>query len=185
MARREWKKGEEMYMACMYLRQPAEKTAKVLNRSKPSIYAKAREMGISYEYISKQLLAECFNCDTSVVTRWIDKKGLACIKMPYKFGYYYYISAETFWKWAYKHKKEINWSKYEIGSILPEPEWVKEEKKSHQMNNLNKRITDMDIIQVKNMLRKGMTRKQIGLELGRSEESVSYINQKYIKHSKR
>jgi hypothetical protein len=36
------------------------------------------------------------------------------------------VSAEKFWKWAIKHKDIIPWDKYIRGSIIPEPDNLKE-----------------------------------------------------------
>lgn len=185
MKRRKWTTEEEVYLYQKYFRQSVTKTAKKLNRTEQAIHNKASRLGLCYNYVNAQTIATCFNSDKDVVKRWIEKCDLKHAKMPYKFGYRYYIKVEDFWKWACLHKDEINWSKYELKSLLPEPEWVKEKKKTYQIGNSNKKITDMDIIRVRNMLRRGMTQKQIGLELGRSEYSIWYIKQKYIKHSKK
>lgn len=180
MARRGWKKGEEMYMTRMYLRQPVEKTAKALNRSKSSIYNKAREMGISYEYLSMTVIANIFNIDNVTVKRWIEKLDLKSTKMPYQNGFYYFIKSEDFWKWANTHKSEINWSEYQTGSILPEPDWAKIEKQKYKNKKHYNRITNSEIIQIKSLLRKGLTYKEISDKTERSVRSIEYIAKRYI-----
>ena len=177
---RAWRMGEELYLKRMYFKQPVEKTAKALKRTKAAIHIKAYKLGLNYEFLTAQTIANCFHADSDVVKRWIDKLGLKSMKMPYKLGYRYYIKAEDFWKWAYENKKEINWSNYELKSILPEPEWVKKEKQNCLTKKKHTKITDTEIIQVKNMIRKGMSYRKIALEIGRTEYTVYYIKQRYI-----
>lgn len=174
MARREWKKGEEMYMTRMYLRQPIEKTAKVLNRSVPSVKHKAIHLGLKRccgENLSMRDVANCFSTDCSVVKRWMEKFDL-----PYAREHFYSINAKEFWKWAYKHKEEINWSKYQEKSILPEPDWVSEEiKKCNKTKKHRSKVTQMEKIYIKNLLHKGLSYREISKITGRTYYSISHI----------
>lgn len=177
---RTWKAGEVAYLARVYLRQPVEKTASDLKRTKTAVHLKAHKLGLSYEFLTAQVIADCFHIDSDAVKRWVDKLNLKSIKTPYKSGYRYYIKIEDFWEWAYENRGKINWSKYELKSLLPEPEWVKKEKQNCLVKKSHDKITGIEIMKIKNMRKKGITYKNIALELGRTEYSIYYIKRKYI-----
>ena len=83
MGRREWTKDEETYMYRRYLNQSVETTAKFLDRSVSSVKHKARKLGLNHycgECLAAKTIAKTFNCDVSVVIRWIEKLELPCKK---------------------------------------------------------------------------------------------------------
>lgn len=173
-----WTEQEEHYMNLVYIRQPVEKTAAHLGRTMCSVKRKASNMGLSHyagEKLNARTIAGCFNSDVSVVLRWIHKFGLHGVKVICKNQTRYCIDAGEFWEWAYEHKDIINWNKYESKSLLPEPEWVVVEKTKMVNKNHRKKITEMDILTINNLLRKGKTYREIALELGRTYDSIKHI----------
>lgn len=160
-----------------YLRQPAKRTAEVLNRSICSVRKKAAAMGLNHynSQLNAKTVAKCFNCDVSVVIRWINKLGLPARRIYCDNQTRYIIDAERFWEWAESHRPEINWSKYEIGSILPEPEWARMEKSSYKHPKSRRKISAQEKLLIKNLLRKNMSYKEIAEEIGRSYDSVKHI----------
>ena len=167
---------EEKYMNKYYLRQPTKRTAKVLNRSIESVRKKAVQMGINtyYDgYLSAHVLAECFSTNTQVIKRWIEKFNLPAIKInDSKHRTRYQIDPENFWKWADGHRDVINWSGYDLCSILPEPQWVEFEQSRYKTKRHCRKFTANEIVQIKHMLRKCMTYKEIAEKLGRTERSI-------------
>ena len=176
MTRREWTAEEEKYMNKYYLRQPTKRTAKVLNRSIESVRKKAVQMGINtyYDgYLSAHVLAECFSTNTQVIKRWIEKFNLPAIKInDSKHRTRYQIDPENFWKWADGHRDVINWSGYDLCSILPEPQWVEFEQSRYKTKRHCRKFTVNEIVQIKHMLRRCMTYKEIAEKLGRTERSI-------------
>lgn len=86
-------------------------------------------------------LAKFFNVDFRVVTRWIEKFDMPCEKKTYNGINHYDIDLEEFWKWAYKHRDIINWSKYDRGTLPLEPEWVLTEKNNYKPGKSRSRWT--------------------------------------------
>lgn len=175
--RKEWTEREVTYMNRWYLRQPAKRTAEVLNRSICSVRKKAAVMGLNHynSQLNAKTISKCFNCDVSVVIRWINKLDLPARKIYCDNQTRYIIEAEQFWEWAENHRSEINWSKYEIGSILPEPEWARMEKLSYKHPKSRQKISAQEKLLIKNLLRKNMNYKEIAEEIGRSYDSVKHI----------
>ena len=176
MARREWTVEEEKYMSKYYLRQTTKQTAKALNRSIESVRKKAVSMGINtyYDgYLSAHVLAECFSTNTQVIKRWIEKFNLPAIRInDSKHRTRYQIDPEKFWKWADAHRSEINWSGYDLCSILPEPRWVEFEQGRYKTKRHCQNFTENEVVQIKHMLHRGMTYKEIAAALGRTERSI-------------
>lgn len=72
--RREWTEWEEKYMERKYLRQPVKVTAERLNRTVVSVKRKAAKMHLNHniDCLSAKEVSRCFNCDISVILRWIE-----------------------------------------------------------------------------------------------------------------
>lgn len=176
--RREWTEKEVAYLNKKYIYQPVEKTAKALDRTVASVKHKANKLGLNHytDFLNAKTIAKCFSSDVAVVIHWVEKYGLpAKIIMVANNQKRYLIDADDFWKWASKHREIINWSKYEKGSILPEPGWVAEQVRSYTTTMHRKKITDMEKERIKIMLRKGMTYKEIAEQIGRSYNSINHI----------
>lgn len=144
--RREWTEKEESYMYAKYLNQPVEKTAKFLGRSEVSVKRKAAKLGLNHylDNLGAKAIAKCFGCDVSVVLRWIEKFNLPAKKIICHNQIRYDIDSEKFWKWAKEHKEIINWSRYELDSLAPEPGWVKEVKAAYNEKNSRKRFSEYE-----------------------------------------
>jgi transposase len=182
--RKDWTPEEEAYLEKSYDKRGVPFIAKKLKRTKNSVKRKAQSMGMN-AYIGEKLyvkaLARCFDCDSSVINRWISKynlphsiviRGQATCKL---------IEQDKFWKWAEQHQDLIPWSKYDIGTILPEPEWVRKKIREYSYKNNRKSISDYDILSVVSLRRKGYTFPQISKELGRTLDSVKHIWRSYNK----
>ena len=68
----------------------------------------------------QKLLSTLLRTEIRSVKRWIIKIWITIKERNHGTHYTYYIDAEDFWKWAEKHKDTINWSKYELKSLVPE-----------------------------------------------------------------
>lgn len=175
--RKQWTEWEIQYLEKKYVNQSVERTAKKLHRTEASVKHKARILGLNHyaDCIGAKSVARCFGVDIAVVLRWIYKLDLPTMTLKAGNQTRYDIETEEFWKWAESHKEEINWSRYEVGSLLPEPEWVKEAKVNFKNHKSRKRISDYEKIQIKNMLRRGYCYKEIADRIGRSYYSVKHI----------
>lgn len=184
MARREWTKQEEAYLDKFYEKRGVGYLAKKLKRTEISVKRKAHSLGHN-AYVCESLyvktVAKCFNCDSRVVNRWIDKFGLPCDTVQRGQMTCRLIDGNTFWKWAYEHQDIILWGKYERFSILPEPDWVKEAISNYTKKNNRKKVSSVDVSTVVWRRKQGYTYKQIAKELGRGEDSVKHMYRKYKK----
>ena len=86
----------------------------------------------------------------------------------------YLIDSEDFWKWAEKYKDKINWTNFQENSIVPQPEWVREQKLNHKIRNHRKKFTEQDRILMMGMLRKGMSYRQIAETMERTYDSINH-----------
>ena len=175
--RREWYPDEVDYMYKAYLRQPVCKTAAYLDRSVESVKKKAETLGLNHytTNLNAKTIAKCFGVDYSVVKNWVKKYRLPAIYVKCSNQTRIVIKAEKFWKWANNHKDMINWSRYEIGSIPPEPEWVVDTKRNYKTVKSRQRFTPEEILRIKSYLRTDMNYQSIADEMGRSLYSIRHV----------
>lgn len=175
--RREWTEQEVNYLKSRYLKQPVIVTAKKLNRTKQSVQKKAAKIGLKHyytDYLSAKMIAKCFGVDTTVPIRWIEKFGLPAKKVVCEKQTRYLIDSEDFWEWAEKYKDKINWTNFYENSIVPQPEWVREQKLNCKTRNHRKKFTEQDRILMMGMLRKGMSYRQIAEIMERIYDSIKH-----------
>lgn len=178
--RREWTELEEKVMRSRYQYQTVAKTAQMLNRSISSVKHKAAKMGLSHynDKLSAKAVAKAFNTEISSVKRWIKKFGLTAKKVNIGNYYTYYIDVKKFWIWAEANKTIINWSKYELKSLVPEPIWVNEVVLNYQTVRHRQRITPDEIARIKFLICRGKSYTEIAKEMQRSYYSISHIGRK-------
>jgi len=176
--RKEWTEEEVAFLEKYYERRGVDYIAKRLNRTLHSVKRKAQKLGYN-SYVVPDLyvrtVAACFNCDSRVINRWIDKFDLPAFTVKRGQLTCKLINAKKFWKWAEHHKKLIPWEKYTRSSILPEPKWLPETLKEYSVQNNRKRITDWDIRTVIRMKHQGYRDKDIAEVLNRTLDSVKHI----------
>ena len=175
--RREWTDWEVKYLEKKYVGQSVERTAERLNRSIASVKRKAARMNLNHytDYLSAKVVARCFGSDVSVVIRWIDKFGMPCEKRSFGSQTRYFIDTDKFWKWAENNKNIINWSKYEIQSLLPEPDWLRETIRNYSTPNTREKYTDDDIVKIRVLLSKGLSYSEIARETGRTYYGINHL----------
>lgn len=178
--RKEWSESEEALLRRKYQYQTVQKTAQMLNRSVCSVKRKAAKMGLSHynDKLSAKTVAQAFDTEISVVKRWMDKFGLPSKKVNRGTHYTYYIDVKDFWKWAEKHKDTINWSKYELKSLVPEPEWVSEAVLNYKVVRHRQKFTPDELARIKFLICRGKTYTDIAKEMQRSYYSISHIGRK-------
>ena len=175
---RPWTQEEISYLEKWYEKRGTDYIAKKFNRTEYSVRRKAQSLGLNayvcYELYVKTI-ANCFNCDSRVINRWIDKYNLSCRIVQRGQATCKLIDVKKFWKWTENNKDIIPWQKYELHSILPEPDWLKETIRNNKIKNNRKPITSIEKTRVVNMRNKGKTFKEIAVELNRTVDSVKHI----------
>lgn len=181
MPGKRWTEDELEYLEEKVGKIKLSAIAKTLDRSLNAVELKAKRLGLSgTKYESGKLtaneLAQALNVDLKVVTRWVAKKGLKAAKRATREkAKFILIDVQNFWKWAKDNKDKINFSKIEPYQLLPEPDWVEEERKK-DYHAIPKRTaqkwTDEEDKQMILMIKGGYTQQQIGEALKRSDVSV-------------
>lgn len=178
--RKAWTEEELDYLERNYTKRSCTFIAKKLNRTITSIKRKANTLGLNayiHDEVHVKTMARCFDADSRMINRWIDKFELPCKKVKRGNAEFKTIDVKTFWKWAKDHQDIIPWSKYELYSLLPQPEWLKDTIKQYNetQKNHRKRITGIErqtVMRLKNM---GKSDKEIAKELNRTVESIKHI----------
>ena len=178
-----WSKEEKEFLEENYSKKGVDYVAKKLNRSVESVRHKAMSMRIyakETDALTLRTIADSFQSDVSVVKRWISK-----FDMPHEILSYtkkrqtnrvYRVDSEKFWAWAEKHKDVINWSKYDIGSIIPEPTWAVYAKiESKSPVNSRKSFKTSEIKKIRELKARGVPIREIAEMYGRSIESIKHI----------
>lgn len=124
--------------------------------------------------------------DDKKVKRMIEKHGLPHYRKNFrkyernerrhkKKRLFYYINVEEFWKWAEKNKDLINWHQVPEDALPPEPLWVNPRRTEDYYKWLNRPKPwkpEQDNLLKQYYYVQGMTQKECGKMLGRSESSV-------------
>jgi hypothetical protein len=115
------------------------------------------------------------------VKLWVNNHGLRCTKkVTRNTKAFYFIKPEEFWCWAYHNKERVDFSKIDRHAILPEPDWVEEER-HHQKEVNYKAWTTKEIRLMKELIELGNSYSEIGQELNRSSISIQRKYKRLIK----
>ena len=176
--KRKWTKRETEYVEKFYEKRGVPYIADKLNRTQYSVKRKAQKLGHN-AYVCEDLyartLARCFDCNSRVINRWIDKYGLPCKIIQRGQTKCRLISVDNFWKWAGDHKELILWHKYERLSIVPEPDWIEEAIQTYTVRNHRKRITPMEKQYAIAQRKRGRSFEEIAKEMNRTVNSIKHI----------
>jgi predicted transcriptional regulator len=155
--------------------------SKRLGRSALAVELRLRKLGIeNTKFLSGKLtaneLANALKIDSHTVYRWIKENGLKAVyKTTRHVAKFYLIDVSDFWKWAEKNKEKINFTKIYPFILLPEPDWVAEERKRdyHCIPKRHAAIwnseEDNNLI---SLLNGNYTQKEIAQIMNRSERAI-------------
>lgn len=130
-----WTKEEEEILAQLYGSRSIPYIARTLKVDKPNkVIMKAQRMNLpaSYKYqglVTMTQFAKYLGISVFTIKRWINQKGfphkntVTSVKKTYTL-----IDVTEFWKWAYKNKDEVNFSRIQPRTLLPEPSWFYKER---------------------------------------------------------
>ncbi|MFV8829001.1 hypothetical protein [Alkalihalobacterium sp. APHAB7] len=138
MNRTKWTEEEVFYLTESVGKYTLSTIAQKLGRSETAVLMKMKRLGIANTRSQTGLLttlelANLLKINSSSVRRWINEHGLKCTKKKTRTKRsYYFIDPEDFWEFAFQHREKINFSNIEPRTILPEPDWVAQERKKPQ-----------------------------------------------------
>ncbi|MBS4189964.1 helix-turn-helix domain-containing protein [Bacillus sp. FJAT-49705] len=156
--------------------------AQTMDRSYHSVIVKMNRLGISNTKLHTGLitigeLAKLVKVDRNTVKWWVEKHGLPCTKkVTRKSKGFYFIDPSDFWKWAEENKDRVQFSNIDSKVLLPEPEWVQEERQKE--NDVVKKrayktwTTKEDQLLLK-LRSEGLTFTEIAVKMNRSSISVA------------
>lgn len=148
-----------------------------------NITLKARKLGLetikeAYNIITLTDIGNALN-NTNLKT--LRKWGIPCDKIS-KNSKYYYVNIKEFWKWAYINRGRINFKRYEVGSLLPEPKWLLPYIKEQDINE-HHMWTEQEEAALKIYKSHGKTNAYVSDKLGIKESQV-YDKLRYMKRYK-
>lgn len=177
-----WQQSEERYLKRYYYSKSITDIAEHLNRSVIAVRHKANNLGLHrYDVsVSAEIVSNAFGCDKRSVALWNVKYNMPCKKITCGKKQMTFVDVEEFWEWAENHKEIIPFHRYEKYSLLPEPNWLREEVVKSKNREVKKgtAYSEQEIIQVKSMLRKGYTVREIASETQRTFHGIKYISRK-------
>ncbi len=181
--RKEWTTFEINYLEENIGMYKLTTIAEKMNRSCDSIVMKINRLGLSNTKMQTGLitlgeLAKHLKVDRNTVKGWVQNHGLPCTKKVTRTSKRYYLVAPSdFWKWAEMNKDKVQFSKITPYILLPEPEWVAEERKKDKDAKKGRKYrtwTTTEDQRLIELYKSGYSFKEISDKLNRSTYSVEH-----------
>lgn len=187
--RKVWSDDELLFLEDNIGMYKVSTIAQKLERSYESVRVKMTRLKISNTRQHTGLvaigeLAAILKVDRATVKGWTKKHGLPFSqKITRQSRRFYFIDPSDFWNWAALHKDKVQFSVIEPQTLLPEPDWVAEERAKDKY--ITKRRTyqtwttkeDYKLLELRS---KGYKYKEIGMAMNRSAISVERRYKKII-----
>jgi predicted DNA-binding transcriptional regulator AlpA len=178
---RRWTNQEDEYLLKYYGSKSLKHISKRLQRSIPALESRLNRLGVygvrAYTgSITVYELASFLQIDVHTIYKWIQKKELPHKITRAKTRKFVGIEVSAFWKWAEQNKKLLNFSKIPTNTLLPEPDWVRKQRKYDYYNRPKyekKQWTEEEDARLWYMFyEEGRTQQEIGQLIGRSRYGV-------------
>lgn len=189
MTRRNWTVEEIEFIKENLGYMKVSTIAKKLERTEASVTVKMKRLGFSNTksfcgQLTMHELATLLKVDGKSVKLWIENHGLPFTKRATRATKkFYFINPVDFWQWAYDNKDRIDFSKIERQCIIPEPDWVEQERLT-QKEIIYKHWTTNEITVMLNLIKGGKTFRDIGENLNRSPISIRRKYQRLTEREK-
>lgn len=178
---RRWTSKEDEYISNNFGLVRLDTIARKLGRTERAVEARLNRLGIyggknNTGFYSVYELADALCVDNHTIYLWINKHNLLYKKSYIKSRMFMLIDTDVFWEWAENNKELINWSRVPERVIVPEPEWVSEQRRIDRETipeRSQKYWTDEEDKQLLYLYHnKGLTQEQVGHRLNRSRRAV-------------
>ena len=108
--------------------------------------------------------------------RW-EREGLQIKKLRVNDNTFRVVDIEQFWKWASKHRKALDFSKFQENALGKEPDWVKEKRRIDRENaryvhEKKCRWTCFEDSHLRFMCERGTTWKELEHEFKRTSAAI-------------
>ncbi|WP_313803462.1 helix-turn-helix domain-containing protein [Cytobacillus sp.] len=187
--RKVWSDDELLFLEDNIGMYKVSTIAQKLERSYESVRVKMTRLKISNTRQHTGLvtigeLAAILKVDRATVRAWTKKHGLPFSqKITRQSRKFYFIDPSEFWNWAAFHKEKIQFSNIDPQTLLPEPEWVAEERAKDQYITKKKTYqtwTTKEDDKLLALRSQGYKFKEIGMLMNRSAISVERRHKKII-----
>lgn len=178
---RRWTKKEDEYLVKWYGVKSLDQISRRLQRSIQALESRLYRLGIHgvrahLGNVTVYELAECLQVDVHTIYNWIQKRELPYNILRANTRTFLGSDVAAFWKWAQQNKELINFSKVSLNTLIPEPDWVKEQRKYDYFNRPkyeNKKWTEEEDARLWYMFyQEGRTQQEIGQLIGRSAHGI-------------
>lgn len=178
---RRWTEQEDEYLLKYYGYKSFETISKRLQRSVQALESRLNRLGLygvkaHTGNITVYELASCLQIDVHTIYKWIQEKGLTHKITRAKTRKFIGIEVSAFWKWAEQNKKLLNFSKIPTNTLVPEPDWVRKQRKYDYYNRPKyekKQWTEEEDARLWYMFyEEGRTQQEISQLIGRSRHGV-------------
>ncbi|MFL0574644.1 helix-turn-helix domain-containing protein [Priestia megaterium] len=178
---RRWTEQEDEYLLKYYGSKSLGNISRRLQRSIPALESRLNRLGVygvraHTGNITVYELAKCLQIDVHTIYNWIQKKRLPYKITKAKTRKFIGIDVLAFWKWAEHNKELLNFSKIPRNTLIPEPDWVKKQKRydySNRPKHENKKWTEEEDARLWYMFyEEGRTQQEIGQLIGRSRHGI-------------
>lgn len=179
--RQEWNNEEIEYLKEHIGFRKISIIAQNMGRSYESVRIKMNRLGMSNTKSQTGLvtmgeLAKLLKVERNTIKGWVERHGLSCMKkITRNSKRFYLIHPSDFWKWAETHKEKVQFSNIDSQVLLPEPEWVDEERRKDRQivkKKVYKNWTTKEDQRLLELRKKGLTYAEVGLRMNRSSISV-------------
>lgn len=176
-----WTPEEDEYALTNFGSIKLSSIARNLGRSQRAVEARLNRLGVfggklNTAWYTVYDLADALCVDNHTVYKWINDHDMPFKKSFVKTRSFILINPENFWIWAEKNKSLINWSRVPVGSIIPEPDWVKERRVQDRENIPGRSqqywTKEEDDLLMYLYYQEGLTQEQVSLRLNRSTKAV-------------
>jgi hypothetical protein len=141
-----WTDEEKLFLEEYIGKKSLVNIAKKLDRTVDAVVLQATRMGIgntreeSMGYTLNQI-SNLTGVAMKTMKRWIERKGFPVKKKVTRISKVtYFVDPELFWEWVHENKGRVNCFVIEKNAIIPEPEWVDEQRKIDYYNQKTKPI---------------------------------------------
>lgn len=175
-----WEEEEEEILNRFYGEIPVYQIERKLDRRGVIGKIEREKLGKGAEfkgYFTANQLSKTLNVDSHTVINWVNKYDLPHKRKILRYERkYILIEPPLFWKWAEQNKELINFSKIERRALLPEPDWLEEERRKDYFSIPKKQNKPWSPEQDRQLwhlrYKKGLMLKDIAKTLDRSYNAV-------------
>lgn len=176
-----WTEEEDEYVLAKYGMKSLDSIAAHVKRTPLAVERRLSRLGVygakeNTGYMTVPQLAYALHVDDHTVYRWMENNSLPFKKGTAKVREHNLIDVLEFWKWAEQNRDLINFFKIPKNSLIPEPEWVNQQRKVDYLRRPHKENQNWtgedDAYLWLLFYGDGRTQKEIGEIMGRTETAV-------------